>query len=167
MKCTYAKLLIKHPHLVNLSLLYTDLNIIHLQSAHNFRESAFAMLNDPETLSTLEESAGLKFIPLSEYNSIRSEIDEASEKLAKIHQTIQERMKEGEEKKTELGPLKEEYEKMLANSNLGLEKWKPDAAWGGGGTCNARMQYFIDTYGHSELTAKVAIMKQSPNCKGE
>ncbi|KAL3782941.1 hypothetical protein ACHAWO_011390 [Cyclotella atomus] len=153
--------------LVTISMLiFMDhLNIIHLQSAHNFRESAFAMLNDPETLANLEESTGLKFIPVSEYESIQSEINEASEKLAKIQSTIQERVKEGEEKKAELGPLKEEYEKLLANSNLGLENWNGDAKWGGGGSCDARKQYFIDTYGHSEVTAKVAIMKQTPNCK--
>lgn len=122
------------------------------------------MLNDPETLANLEESAGLKFIPQSEYDAIQSEINEASEKIAKIQATIQERIKEGEEKRTELGPLKEEYEKLLATANLGLEKWNGGARWGGGGNCDARKQYFIDTYGHSEVTAKVAIMKQSPNC---
>lgn len=145
----------------------SDLNIVHLQSAHNFRESAFAMLNDPETLATLEENAGLKFIPVAEYEAMRDEINEAEERLAKIKQTIKEREKEGEAKRAELGPLKAEYEKMVANSNLGLDKWCGDCKWNGGTSCNARKQYFIDTYGNSEISSKVAIMKQSPHCKKE
>ena len=122
------------------------------------------MLNDPETLATLEESAGLKFMPLSEYEAMQTEIEESASKLEKIKETIAERTKEGEEKQAELKPLKDEYEKLIAESNLGLEKWNGSAGWGGGGSCDARKQYFIDQYGHSEITAKVAVMKQSPNC---
>jgi hypothetical protein len=113
------------------------------------------MLNDPETLATLEENAGLKFIPVAEYEAMRDEINEAEERLAKIKQTIKEREKEGEAKRAELGPLKAEYEKMLANTNnLGLDKWCGDCKWNGKTSCDARNQY----------VSKVDIMKQSPNC---
>ena len=44
-----------------------DLNIIHLSSAHDFRQAAFVMLNDSEIKANLEEAAGLNFIPLGNY----------------------------------------------------------------------------------------------------
>ena len=66
-----------------------------------------------------------------------------------------------------LGPIKEEYEKRLAVTTLPLDKWCGTCAWGGGGNCDARKQYFIDTYGHGEVSAKVAIMKAHPKCKNE
>ena len=124
------------------------------------------MLNDPETLANLEE-AGLKFIPMEEYESMRSEIDEAESKLAKIKETLAERVKEGEEKKAEIGPLQEKYDELVKNSNLGLEKWCPDCKWNGGTSCDARKAYFIAQYGHSEISAKYNVMKSAPQCKKE
>ena len=32
-------------------------NIVHFQSAHNFRNAAFQLMNDPETIANLEESS--------------------------------------------------------------------------------------------------------------
>ena len=147
-------------------LIFLDhINVIHLQSAHNFRQSAFSVLSDPETLATLEESAGLKFIPVSEYEAMKSEIDAAAEKVAKVKASMADRVKETEEKKAELGPLQAEYDKLLKESKLELEKWCGECSWLGGTNCDARKQYFIDQYGNTEVLSKVAIMKQSPGCK--
>ena len=143
-----------------------DLNIIHLQSAHNFRQNAFAMLNDPETIANLED-AGIKFIPMDSYTMMQEEIDGFDKKIESIKDKLAEKVKELADAEEKSGPLKEEYEKMVANSNLGLEKWCSTCPWGGGGTCDARKAYFMDTYGHNEVSAKLAIMKQSPKCKGE
>ena len=57
-----------------------DVNIIHLQSAHSFREYTFYMLNDAETLADLEET-GLKFIPITDYNALKEEVVIAKGKL--------------------------------------------------------------------------------------
>ncbi|KAL3792477.1 hypothetical protein HJC23_000949 [Cyclotella cryptica] len=147
-------------------LIFLDhINVIHLQSAHNFRQSAFSVVNDPETLATLEESAGLKFIPVSDYNAMKSEIEAATGKVAKVKDTMAERIKETEEKKAELGPLQAEYEKLLKESTLELDKWCGECSWMGGTSCDSRKQYFMDQYGHTEIFSKVAIMKQSPGCK--
>jgi hypothetical protein len=147
-------------------LIFLDhINVIHLQSAHNFRQSAFSVLNDPETLATLEESAGLKFIPIGDYEAMKNEIDAAAAKVAKVKDTIAERIKETEQKKAELEPLKAEYEKLLKESKLELDKWCGECSWLGGTSCDARKQYFIDQYGNTEILSKVAIMKQSPGCK--
>ena len=126
------------------------------------------MVNDPETLETLEE-AGLKFMPISEYNGMREEIDIYTDiNIYHAKKDMEEKTKMLEKLQAEIGPLKEEYEKLLANNNLGLEKWCGTCLWGGpGGTCDSRKDYFIATYGHGEVSAKVAVMKQSPKCKGE
>ncbi|KAL7483204.1 hypothetical protein ACHAW6_008847 [Cyclotella cf. meneghiniana] len=147
-------------------LIFLDhINVIHLQSAHNFRQSAFSVLNDPETLATLEESAGLKFIPIGDYEAMKNEIDAAAAKVAKVKDTIAERIKETEQKKAELEPLKAEYEKLLKESKLELDKWCGECSWMGRTNCDMRKQYFIDQYGNTEILSKVAIMKQSPGCK--
>lgn len=143
-----------------------DINIIHLQSAHNFRENAFAMLNDPETIANLEE-AGLKFINMDQYTLMQEELGEADKKIGEIREKTAEKAKEMADIEAKLGPIKEEYEKRLAVTTLPLDKWCGTCAWGGGGNCDARKQYFIDTYGHGELSAKVAIMKAHPKCKNE
>ena len=125
------------------------------------------MVNDPETIANLEE-AGLKFMPMPEYVRMQEELEAyGTERLEEKKKTLEERTKELADKQAEIGPLKEEYEKKVANSNLGLEKWCGTCPWGGSGTCDARKGYFIGTYGHNEVSAKVAIMKQSPKCKGE
>ena len=124
------------------------------------------MLNDPETHANLKE-AGLILIPMEDYNRAKHLYAYMVKTIEGAKKDIEEGTKELAEKQAEIGPLKEEYEKMLTNSNLGLEKWCGTCLWGGGGTCDARKEYFIGTYGHDEVSAKVAIMKQSPKCRGE
>eukprot|EP00956_Cyclotella_meneghiniana_P027414 scaffold61242_cov53-Cyclotella_meneghiniana.AAC.4 len=151
---------------ISLMIFLDHINVIHLQSAHNFRENAFAMLNDPETIANLEE-AGVKFITMDQYQLMKEELDGADEKIEDMKEKVAAKVKEMAEIEAKLGPIKEEYEKRLAATTLPLDKWCGTCAWGGGGNCDARKQYFIDTYGHGEVSAKVAIMKQSPKCKNE
>jgi hypothetical protein len=152
---------------ISFMIFLDHINIIHLQSAHNFRETAFRLLNDPETISTLEESTDMKFMPFEEYDAIKTEIEEARSKLTAHESTIEARTKEAEEKRSELAPLKEEYDRLVANSNLELDKFCDGCKWNGGSTCGARKQYLSDTYNTSPVEAIVSIMKSAPQCKKE
>ena len=145
---------------------FSDINIFHFQSAHNFRDSAFAMLNDPETLSNLE-AAGLKFIQTEEYEIMKQEINTAQERIEKIKEEISKREQQKIGKSAELGPLKEELDKTLAESTWGYHQWCGKCPWGGAGNCDARKQYFMDEYGHTEVSAKFNIIKKHPKCKSE
>eukprot|EP01083_Nonionella_stella_P057993 152013_1 len=81
-------------------------NILHFQSAHNFRNAAFQLLNDPETIATLEESSDMKFLNLSEYEAKVNEIDSAAEKLKKHAEVLERRTAEADEKQKHLDAIK-------------------------------------------------------------
>ena len=49
-------------------------DVIHLQSAHNYRNAAFAMVQDPETRTLIEESSGLIFMGLKSHETNVNEI---------------------------------------------------------------------------------------------
>ena len=114
-----------------------DIDIIHLQSAHNFREHAFFMLNHPEVLSNLDET-GLKFIPVADYEALKQE------ELEQLREKIALREQEGIEKKLLLSPPKEEFDQMMAHNNLGLEKWCGTCSWSGR-VSDSGVGYFNDT----------------------
>lgn len=42
---------------ISILIFFDHRGLVHFQSAHNFRSAAFQMLNDPETIQTLEESS--------------------------------------------------------------------------------------------------------------
>lgn len=124
------------------------------------------MLNDPETLSYLE-AVGLKFIQTDEYEMMKQEAITAHERIEKLKEKISEREGQIIEKSAELGPLKEELDKTLAESTWGYHQWCGKCKWGGSGNCDARKQYFMDEYGHTEVSAKFNIIKKHPTCKSE
>mmetsp|Transcript_11920 Transcript_11920/g.24041 ORF Transcript_11920/g.24041 Transcript_11920/m.24041 type:complete len:251 (+) Transcript_11920:92-844(+) len=141
-------------------------NIIHLQSAHNFREAAFQSLNNPETIANLEESSGMKFMTSEQYNSWQKEIDEATSKMESAKQKLEDRTKEAETKSTELAPLEEEYEKLVNNPLVGLDKYCGECKWSGKTTCDGRADYLKNTYNLSPVAAKIGAMN-TPSCKKE
>ena len=49
-------------------------DLIHLQSAHNYRNAAFTMVQDPETRAEIEESSGLIFMSTSSHELTSKEI---------------------------------------------------------------------------------------------
>ena len=131
------------------------------------------MLTDPETLAQLQELNSLKFIPMAEYTEIKNEINIYSDiNLGYAKQSLETKTKDLERLQAELEVLKQEYETkydaLSADTDLGLDKWCGTCKWSGGkDTCDMRKDYFVGTYGHNEISAKVAVMKQSPKCKGE
>lgn len=132
--------------------------IVHFQSAHNFRNAAFQLVNDPETLATLEESSDLKFMTTSEYESMRKEIDAVAEKVANNGAVLEKRTKEAEEKRKEVEAIREEYDKLMASPLLGLDKFCGTCSWTGGTSCAKRLQFLQDNYGTRPIQAKISTM---------
>ena len=140
------------------------MSIIRLDSAHTFHEYAIDLLNNPETLTNFEES-GLKFMPVDEYELMMEQLDGADYQIQTLNELLVERLQYLNELQLELPPLREEYDKMIDNYTLVLNNWCGTCKWGPRGSCDARMNYFMETYNHSEVGAKINIMKASPACK--
>mmetsp|Transcript_48520 Transcript_48520/g.103248 ORF Transcript_48520/g.103248 Transcript_48520/m.103248 type:complete len:253 (+) Transcript_48520:124-882(+) len=139
-------------------------DIIHFESAHNFRDSSFQMLkNNPEIIATLEEAADIKLMTMADYEAKRKEIDGVAEKKAKIQETIDKRTKEAEEKRAQVPALRTEHAGLMNNELLGLNKWCGGCIWSGKTTCDARVAFMQQKYSTRLITAKVGAM--SHPCK--
>lgn len=143
-------------------------NVIHLQSAHNFRDAAFSLLNDPETLASIEESAGLKFIKIDQYESMRNEIDKMlaeNDKKLKEREEAEAKQKELVEKhEKEVVPLLKEYAKLISHPLIGLDKFCGTCVWAGKVTCGEREVFMKDTHKMGTIAAKLNVM-ETPSCK--
>ena len=146
-------------------LIFLDhVNIVHLQSAHSFRETAFKLLNDPETIANLEESTEMKFVNMGDYNVMTHELNETNTRLTHSVESLKTRSQEVEEKEAELVPLRVEYEKLVSDPLLELDKFCGECSWLGRTTCNQRVQYLVDTYNTPPVKAKMDAMK-TESCK--
>lgn len=139
-------------------------NVIHFQSAHHFREAAFTLLNDPETIQTLEESSDMHFMTIAEYESKRKEIDSVADKLKSHEEVLNKRIAEGDEKKKELEGIRGEYDALMNNELLGLKHYCGGCIWGQKTTCDGRVRYLQDTYNTRPIAAKINAMTR-PSCK--
>mmetsp|Transcript_31438 Transcript_31438/g.58111 ORF Transcript_31438/g.58111 Transcript_31438/m.58111 type:complete len:244 (-) Transcript_31438:615-1346(-) len=133
-------------------------DVVHFQSAHNFRNAAFQLLNDPETISNIEESSDLKFMTLTDYEYKRKEIDSVTDKIASKEEALEKRTNEAEERKKEVASIKEEYESLMTNPILGLDKFCGGCAWNGKVTCEGRVQFLQATYNTRPIAAKINSM---------
>eukprot|EP00581_Thalassiosira_minuscula_P018149 CAMPEP_0183716204 /NCGR_PEP_ID=MMETSP0737-20130205/10196_1 /TAXON_ID=385413 /ORGANISM="Thalassiosira miniscula, Strain CCMP1093" /LENGTH=177 /DNA_ID=CAMNT_0025945437 /DNA_START=35 /DNA_END=565 /DNA_ORIENTATION=+ len=84
-------------------------DVIHIQSAHHFRDAAFSLLNDPETMATVEESTGFKFMSMREYEAKMKEIESVEDRNKKSQEILEKRTAEAEEKTKEVDSIKEEW----------------------------------------------------------
>ena len=139
-------------------------DVVHFQSAHNFRNAAFQLLNDPETIANIEESSDLKFMTYADWESKTKEIESVTEKLKGHEEVLAKRIAEGEEKKKEVESIKAEYESLMANPVLGLDKYNGGGSWSGGTSCDTRVQFLQDTYNTRPIAAKLSAMEH-PGCK--
>lgn len=136
-------------------------DVIHFQSAHNFRNAAFQLLNDPETIANIEESSDLKFMTISDYESKKKEIESVEDKLKGHHEVLDKRIKEEDEKKKEVESIREEYETLMKNPLLGLDKFCGSCNWGGASTCDVRVQFLQNTYNTRPIAAKISAMSHA------
>lgn len=138
-------------------------DVVHFQSAHNFRSAAFTLLNDPETIANIEESSDLKFMTIEDYESKRKEIDAVTDKLKEHEKVLTTRVAEADEKKKEMEAIKDEYTKLMENPVLGLDKFCGSCIWAAATSCDGRVTFLQDTYNTRPIAAKINTMEH-PSC---
>jgi len=143
---------------ISFLILLDHRGVVHFQSAHNFRNAAFQLLNDPETIANVEESSDLKFMTIIEYESKRKELDSVVEKKAGNEEILKKRTEEAEVKKKEVEGMREEYEKLMGNPLLQLDSYCGGCIWGGKTRCDTRVQFLKDTYNTRPIQAKLSAM---------
>lgn len=141
-------------------------DVVHFQSAHNFRNAAFQLLNDPETVANLEEASDLKFMTIADYEAKRKEIDSVTEKISKNKEVLDKRTAEAAEKRKEVEAIKTEYDTLYNNPLLELDKWCGSCHWGMKSSCDQRAKFLQDTYNTRPIQSKISAMGHA-SCKGE
>ncbi|KAL7534017.1 hypothetical protein ACHAWF_004695 [Thalassiosira exigua] len=139
-------------------------DVIHFQSAHNFRNAAFQLLNDPETIANLEESSDLKFMTVADYERKKKEIEGVTQKIKDGETVLAKRTGEWEEKKKEVDALRGDYNEMYQNPLLGIDKFCGTCHWGMKFTCDGRVKFLQDTYNTKLIEAKMSAMGHA-SCK--
>lgn len=142
-------------------------NVIPLRSARGLRQTAIALIADPETAQSIEESMDMKYIRMEIFNEITEEISRHEIAIADMNKGLSMYEEELEEKKKAIEPFKKEHGETEARlrSMSGLDKWCGSCA-GGWGNCDVRVKFLFQTYHTPEIVAKVDIMKKGRCLKG-
>ncbi len=143
-------------------------NFIHLGSARVFREAAFQLLTDPQTVQSLEESLDVKFISMDVYDAIHREIGYIRKKMREKEGEIAEKERELEVYRSEAEPIIKEYDELMVRMNeiFGLDKFCGGCRWKKKLTCDGRVGYIMEKYGDSITKAKIATLSH-PQCRTE
>ena len=154
--------------IVSLAITLDHRNIIHIESAHNLRNAAYASLSDPETLQYVETETGMKFLSLEEYESIQDEITFLDAKVDAIQEKLVKYDSELETAAKNLEELTKEMDDLLQNSPglKILDEFCGRCSWAGRTNCNARVKYLVDKYNNPPVAMRMALLKQG-KCKKE
>ena len=116
-------------------------DVIHLQSAHNYRNAAFAMVQDPETRTLIEESSGLIFMGLKSHETQINEIAAFPGKIKVREEKIIMLGGDMEVAKKEHAAIKPGYNILVKDPALGLDKFCGECSWNWGTNCDTRLTY--------------------------
>ena len=149
---------------ISILVFFDHRDVIHLDSAHNFRSMAFQLMNDPETIATLEESTDLKFLTVDNYESMKREIEKKQVEL-KTPTFNEKRTKELEEriKSMDADAIRKEHETLLKNPLLEWDKYCGTCAWQGSTSCDERAKFLQEKYTLGEAMSKIGAMG-APSC---
>lgn len=150
--------------MISLLVFLDHRDIIHVESAHNLRAGAFQMVNNPETLATIEESSGLKLLPTDKYESMLNEIEKLENQKPDIEKKLQAKSDELEAKEKEMSAIRAEHTELWNHPLVGLNKWCGGCSWSGKINCDGRVAFLQRTYQSSTVGAKVSAMTH-PSCK--
>ncbi len=141
-------------------------NFIHLGSARAFRDAAFYLVMDPNTIRYVEYSLGLKFISVDIYNAKNDELKRMLTKIKNKQRDIVIDQKKINEILIEAAPFDQEYDELMtrANNFFELDKFCANCKFKGSTTCGGRMDYLMEKYGDSLLKSKIAVLS-FPQCK--
>ena len=137
-------------------------DVIHIQSAHVMRETAYDMLSNPETITEVEEATNLKFISKKVYEQNVKEIDSFASKTSQYES-------KGKGIEADITTAKKEYESLAPNYNdlflaAGLDKYCGDCIWSGGTNCDTRVSYLKSVYNIKQVEALLGVKESAPQC---
>jgi hypothetical protein len=139
-------------------------DVIHLQSAHQYRNIGLQMMRDPETRTNAEENSGLKFMEADEYQKKFSEVNSYPAKMKTLEENTKKILEDLEVAKKEHAAIKPGYDILALDPMLGLDKFCGECSWNGGTNCNARLGYLMTTYGLQTVKGRLELMKSTPQC---
>ena len=139
-------------------------DVIHLQSAHGYRNMGLQMMRDPETRKSVEENSGLKFMEADEYQRKFAEINSYPAKVKPLEENTRKYLADLEVAKKEHAAIKPGYDILALDPMLGLDKFCGECSWNGGTNCDARLSYLMSTYSLQRIKATLDIIKGTPQC---
>ena len=139
-------------------------DVIHLQSAHGYRNMGLQMMRDPETRKSVEENSGLKFMEADEYQRKFAEINSYPAKVKPLEENTRKYLADLEVAKKEHAAIKPGYDILVNDPMLGLDKFCDECSWNGGTDCFMRLSYLMDKYNLKPIKATLDLMKSTPQC---
>ncbi|KAL7550016.1 hypothetical protein ACHAWF_017142 [Thalassiosira exigua] len=134
--------------------------LLGLHTARNFRKATFHLMNDPETLKTFEEDAGIKFMHEQEYTAIIEEV-------AKTTKELENEAKALEAWRQDYEDLLREYREVngwvLDNQpKLELDRFCEQCWWSLDPKikCGGRVALLWETYSTNKFAARLDAMKR-------
>ena len=149
---------------ISILIMLDHKDVIHIQSAHNYRNMAYTLLNDPETRTNVQESSGLVFMTMEDYESKVKDIEKTPAQLKELEEKKTKSNANLEVATKERDAMKPGYDKLVSDPLLGLDKYCGDCKWQGGSTCDSRKEYLMSTYNQTELKTKLDLIKSTPQC---
>ncbi len=139
-------------------------DVIHLKSAHKYRDMGLQMMRDPEIRKSVEENSGLKFMETVEYQRKFDEIKTQPTKITDLEEKTIKYLADLEVAKKEHSAIKPGYDILALDPMLGLDKFCGECSWNGGTNCDARLDYLMSTYNLKRVKATLDLMKSTPQC---
>ena len=141
---------------MSLLLLLDYSNVINLETARVFRRTASDMFSAPETVQVIESEIGMKLVPMESYDAMQKELRDSRAVIEQSRTLAEVRAKKATSMKSELEPLKGEYDALIKQT--GFDVFCPDCHWGMGMNCQKRLEYILENYSDT-ATRIVAIGK--------
>ena len=139
--------------------------LIHMQSAHGYRDMGRAMMLDPETRKNAEESSGLIFLDDYEYQKNFKEIGSYPSQVKALEERTIKYLADLEVAKKEYAAIKPGYDILVNDPMLGLDKFCDKCSWKGGRDDGfMRLTYLMETYNLKPMRATIDLMKSTPQC---
>jgi hypothetical protein len=136
-------------------------DVIHLKSAHGYRDMGLQMMRDPETRKNVEENSGLKFMEADEYQRKLAEVNAFPAKIKPLEENTRKYLADLEVAKKEHAAIKPGYDILALDPMLGLDKFCGECKWNGGTNCDARLGYLMSTYNLQRVKATLDLMKST------
>ena len=153
--------------IIMLATIFLDYhNVIHLESAHHTRATAFRVLNDQDATAIIEDTSNLKFIKYSEYELMMKDVGNAGEEIAFRKEEIERRKAEADALHKEVESIQAEHKGLMekANELFEFEKFCPECYWQGRTTCETRQEFLERHYKVGRVESMVTTMKTT-SCK--